>query len=54
MGGKLAIISIYVDDCLIIAHPDDVAAVKQILSDKFMMKDLGEATSMLGVEINYN
>ena len=54
MGGRLAIISIYIDDCLIIAHSDDIDTMKGILSGRFTMKDLGIMTSILGIEIDYN
>ncbi|ELR16165.1 polyprotein [Acanthamoeba castellanii str. Neff] len=49
-GGNLAIISIYVNDCLIITKP----AIKNILSNKLTMKDLSIAISILSININYN
>jgi hypothetical protein len=53
-GGKLAIISIYVDNCLIITKSNDIPTIKEVLLNKFTMKDLGATTSILGVKINYN
>ncbi|ELR23424.1 reverse transcriptase [Acanthamoeba castellanii str. Neff] len=50
-GHHLAIVALYVDDCTIIAHKSELRGVKQIIADGFLIKDLGEATSILGIEI---
>lgn len=42
---------VYVDDILIAGTRENIKAVKQILQDKFDVKDLGEATFYLGMEI---
>jgi hypothetical protein len=51
-GHHLAIIALYVDDCTIIAHQSELRGVKQLIADGFPIKDLGEATSVLGIEIH--
>ncbi|MHB1955508.1 MAG: Ty1/Copia family ribonuclease HI, partial [Sulfobacillus sp.] len=50
----IAIIAIYVDDCTIICHKSDLQQIKQMLSVKFKMKDLGAATAILGIEVIRN
>ncbi len=50
-GGNLLIVSVYVDDCLIIGTRDAVNQTKQSLAAKFKIKDLGPVSSILGVEI---
>ncbi len=47
----VVVIAIYVDDCVIIASPEHVERAKAVLHDGFRMKDLGEAKSILGVEV---
>lgn len=42
---------VYVDDILIAGSQDNIKEVKRILQDKFDVKDLGEATFYLGMEI---
>lgn len=42
---------VYVDDILIAGTKDNIQEVKQILKDKFDVKDLGEASFYLGMEI---
>jgi histone deacetylase 1/2 len=54
VNGWIAIIAVYVDDCPIIAHPDDITTVKMVLSSRFDMKDLGPVASILGIEILHN
>ncbi len=54
MGGKLAIILIYVNDCLIIAEPNNISTIKEVLLKRFTMKDLGITSSILSVKINYD
>jgi len=48
---KLAAIGLYVDDCIIITHPDLLERTKKVLSSSFPTKDLKETTSVLGIEI---
>jgi len=48
---KLAAIGLYVDDCIIITHPDLLERTKKVLSSCFPTKDLKETTSVLGIEI---
>ncbi len=50
-GQQVAIISLYVDDCTILASRELLLFAKKVLSQKFKIKDLGEATSILGIEI---
>jgi hypothetical protein len=52
MGGNVAIISIYVDDCVIYAPAATLAQVKQLLTSKFRITDYGELTSILGIEVD--
>jgi hypothetical protein len=48
---RKAFISLYVDDCVVIADRRDIDPIKRALASKFPTKDLGEATSILGIEI---
>jgi hypothetical protein len=50
----LAIVALYVDDCTIIAHKSELRGIKQIIADGFLIKDLGEATSVLGIKIQHD
>ena len=51
--GKFVIMSLYVDDILIAENDKDfVMDVKARLSSSFKMKDMGEATYILGVKIS--
>jgi len=52
-SGKV-IIFLYVDDFLIAALPSLLNSIKQMLDQRFRMKDLGEATSLLNIEIIRN
>jgi Reverse transcriptase (RNA-dependent DNA polymerase) len=52
--GEMAIVAIYVDDCCIVAPKLCLQSVKDILSSGFSMKDLGEAKSLLGMQIIRN
>jgi hypothetical protein len=45
------IISIYIDDCLLIANAINIPVLKQVLSNRFNLKDLGQVASILGVEV---
>ena len=53
LSGKV-IIFLYVDDLLIAASPSLLDSIKQMLHQRFRMKDLGEATSLLNIEIIRN
>jgi len=50
----LAIVTLYVDNCTIIAHKSKLRGIKQIFANGFPIKDLGEATSVLGIKIQHN
>lgn len=51
--GNLVIIGLYVDDLLIAgSNKTTVSEIKNQLKNKFEMKDLGPAATMLGIEIN--
>ena len=47
----MAIIRLYVNDCLILTHPELLQQTKEVLSNRFPVKDLKEPTSILGIEI---
>ena len=48
---RLAFISCYVDDCLLIGKDQDVRNLKATLTSKFKMKDLGEVKSIIGLQV---
>src|SRR5581483_5491957 len=50
-GSVPVIIAVYVDDLLIVGGADDVRIVKELLSGEFDMKDLGDASWILGIEV---
>jgi hypothetical protein len=55
VGGNFVLLSLYVDDILIASNNNaTLAEVKAWLSSKFDMKDMGEASYVLGVEIHRN
>jgi len=48
-------IALYVDDFIIAGeNEDDIARIKQLLAQRFDMKDLGIARTFLGMEIEYD
>jgi ribonuclease HI len=51
---RLAIISCYVDDCLLIGTDEDISSLKKTLTSQFKMKDLGEVKSLIGIQIERN
>jgi len=53
-GHHLAIVALYINDCTIIAHKSELRGIKQIIANGFPIKDLREATSILGIEIQCN
>lgn len=53
--GKILIVAIYVDDILIFSNHEDLEkGVKESLSSKFKMKDMGEISSILGIRVIRN
>jgi hypothetical protein len=55
VGGNFMLLSLYVDDILVASNNNaTLAEVKAWLSAKFDMKDMGEASYVLGVEIHRN
>lgn len=50
-NNRTAFIAVYVDDCTIIAPDEQIDEIKGLLHQGFRMKDLGRATSVLGLEI---
>jgi hypothetical protein len=51
INSNIIIIAVYVDDCTIVSKSLLLVGIKRILSDRFKMKDLGEVSSVLGIEI---
>ena len=45
------IISVYVNDCPLTAHHNNMLTLKHVLSDHFEVKDLGPIASILGIEV---
>ena len=53
--GEMAIVAVYVDDILIATESEKkMRELKKCLSKKFDVKDLGELTSFLGVQVNHD
>lgn len=51
-NNRMAIIAVYVDDILLLSNDNNyIARLKSSLSSKFKMKDMGEASSILGINI---
>ena len=51
-GSSVAFLILYVDDILLIGNDTELLkSVKDYLNSKFSMKDLGEATYILGIKI---
>jgi transposase InsO family protein len=48
------IIALYVDDCVLFAHPDVVASVKREILSRFKATDLGETQTCLGIAVTQN
>jgi histone deacetylase 1/2 len=53
-GRPLVILSVYVDDLLIVGSPVDVDAVKKQLCQWFHIKDFGSVSTILGIDVVYN
>ncbi|ELR11993.1 Reverse transcriptase (RNAdependent DNA polymerase) [Acanthamoeba castellanii str. Neff] len=50
-SSALVIITVYINDCVIVAPLEHVEHTKTVLHDSFRMKDLGQARSILGMEV---
>ena len=52
-GNKICFLVLYVDDILLIAnHKEMLYKVKQFLSENFDIKDMGEASYVIGIKIH--
>ena len=49
--GLTLIISVHVDDTLMVGFPEAIKIFKQALKQEFKIKDLGPAKNYLGIEI---
>ena len=49
--GRIAILSLYVDDCMLIGEEKDIQKIKEILTSQFKMKDLGEVKQIVGIQV---
>ncbi len=50
-GGNISVVSIYIDNCLIISKRPHVHEIKVSLAKKFKIKDLGPVNSILGIKV---
>jgi len=48
------ILSIYVDDLILIGHLNDIKLLKKRLHECFKLKDLSHVTRILGITVHYN
>lgn len=54
IGDKVAVVLVYVDDQIITGNLDEqIVQLKENLSTRFHMKDLGKLKHFLGLEVNY-
>jgi histone deacetylase 1/2 len=53
-GRPLIILSVYIDDLLIISSPVDVDAIKKQLCQRFHIKDFRSVSTILGIDVIYN
>lgn len=52
-GNKVTIISLYVDDIFLVGnYLDMMDKIKEVLRFKFEMKDMGEASYVLGIRVS--
>lgn len=54
VDAAIAFISLYVDDCMIVASNCLLQATKDVLVAKFNMTDLGEVSLVLGIKVLHN
>ena len=52
-GGIMMLVCLYVDDLLIAGSDEDIAGFKAAINARFTMKDLGELSYLLGMEISF-
>ncbi|ELR23718.1 Reverse transcriptase [Acanthamoeba castellanii str. Neff] len=50
-SSALVIITVYIDNCVIVTPLKHIERAKMVLHDSFRMKDLGQARSILGMEV---
>ncbi len=53
-GRFINLISIYIDDCLLITDSSCISLIKEAITNAFKSKDLGEVMSILGIEVIHN
>lgn len=51
---EIVIVSIYVDDCVIIGHTKQIEETKRYLRDRFKIKEFASISKYLGCEINFD
>jgi hypothetical protein len=49
--GLISFITLYIDNCTIVAHSSQIKTIKAKIKEGFPIKDLGDATSVLGLKI---
>lgn len=50
-NGHQVILSVYVNDLIIVRHLDDVNAIKKKLAAHFKLKDLGPVSTILSIHV---
>jgi hypothetical protein len=53
IDGRIVLVTVYVDDMVIVGKTSDIDAVIEALRLKFTMKDLGRVRHLLSMEIHY-
>ncbi|KAE9331793.1 hypothetical protein PF008_g15251 [Phytophthora fragariae] len=53
IDGRIVLVTVYVDDMMVIGKPHDIDSVIEELRQKFVMKDLGRVKHLLSMEIYY-
>jgi hypothetical protein len=53
IDGRVVLVTVYVDDMMVIGKPHDIDGVIEELRQKFVMKDLGRVKHLLSMEIHY-
>jgi hypothetical protein len=53
-NNEIEVIAIYVDDCILIAKEENLPKLKQVLSEEFKMKDMGEMKVIVGIQVERN